>query len=304
MPKTKRTPELEAAIITEYLGGDSIAKIAKSRGHDGAFIASILNHNNIPRRPAGYQCRKYPINETFFDLIDTEAKAYFLGLLYADGCNHSNNTLVSIGLQEQDRHILERFRDLICPTHPLLFTDRGKEGRQNRYTLRLNSRILTDKLTALGCTPVKSLTLQFPDYIPDHLLHHFVRGYFDGDGCISYSIPKISKIQHRDYHWNMISSVDFCRSLEPILEAKTGINVGIKISKTKNGDQFGTLTSWGNKQTVKFLTWLYQDATIFLLRKHEIYLECLRYNGILSQSANQSSSSNAFSPLSSPAGAR
>ena len=43
---------------------------------------------------------------------------------------------------------------------------------------------MVNDLINLGCIPNKSLTLTFPDFINDELLPHFIRGYFDGDGCI------------------------------------------------------------------------------------------------------------------------
>ena len=45
-------------------------------------------------------------------------------------------------------------------------------------------------LYKLGCVPNKSLILKFPKLSiflnPKDLVKHFVRGYIDGDGCISY----------------------------------------------------------------------------------------------------------------------
>ena len=54
--------------------------------------------------------RKYNIDETFFDVIDTEEKAYFLGLLYADGCNATNRNAVILSLKEDDKEILEKIK--------------------------------------------------------------------------------------------------------------------------------------------------------------------------------------------------
>lgn len=55
---------------------------------------------------------------------------------------------------------------------------------------------LWEVLYNYGCTPRKSTTLQFPELSifqsPD-LIRHFIRGYFDGDGCISYTYTSRSK---------------------------------------------------------------------------------------------------------------
>lgn len=64
------------------------------------------------------------INDSFFEKIDTEEKAYFLGLFYADGCNYINGNAsrVALSLQEDDKKILEIFNNFIYPNEdrPLL----------------------------------------------------------------------------------------------------------------------------------------------------------------------------------------
>src|SRR5271155_4421936 len=58
--------------------------------------------------------RKYPVNDNFFEDIDTEEKAYYLGLLFADGCNHSGRVnKIELSLAKQDVYILERLSQLL-----------------------------------------------------------------------------------------------------------------------------------------------------------------------------------------------
>lgn len=58
-----------------------------------------------------------------------------------------------------------------------------------RCRMHLISKHFKTRLCELGCIPNKSLILKFPDenLVPKNLIKHFIRGYFDGDGCISYS---------------------------------------------------------------------------------------------------------------------
>ena len=58
--------------------------------------------------------------------------------------------------------------------------------------INIVSKQLKKDLIQAGCTCTKSLTLTFPseNIIPKHLQHHFIRGYFDGDGSVFISNEK------------------------------------------------------------------------------------------------------------------
>ena len=75
------------------------------------------------------QKRKYPVDEQFFDEIDSEEKAYFLGMLYADGTNSMKKTEVSLRLQEEDYEILTKLNNLLQPTKPLRPIIRDKKEK-------------------------------------------------------------------------------------------------------------------------------------------------------------------------------
>src|SRR5258706_2989612 len=122
--------------------------------------------------------RKYPINESFFEKIDSEEKAYFLGLLFADGTNSIKKTEVKLALGEIDKHILSRLNNFFQPTKPLYF-QKSKLGRQNLYKLIINSKKISYRLNDLGIVPNKTHKLIFPKYLDNNLLKHFIRGYFD-----------------------------------------------------------------------------------------------------------------------------
>src|SRR6185436_15958506 len=64
--------------------------------------------NKCPKKNA----LKYSLNENYFNTVDTEDKAYFLGLFYADGYNRRKDGYCGIQLQSDDSYILEKFRDV------------------------------------------------------------------------------------------------------------------------------------------------------------------------------------------------
>lgn len=129
-------------------------------------------------------------NENYFDIIDTSQKAYFLGLMYADGyISHSTRKngsvyyIMSISLQVQDKSVLEKLRnEMNRPNELILVKTNGKRNPQYRFTV--SGEKIHHDLEKHGCIERKSLNLQFPTTVPEELMSHFIRGYFDGDGCI------------------------------------------------------------------------------------------------------------------------
>jgi len=99
-------------------------------------ITKILKDNNIS---INYERRnhKYVYNEDFFQKIDTEEKAYILGLLFADGSVHNKRNVVKLQLQDVDKEILEKISScLIVGKKELLFTNNSNKSytrKQNKF---------------------------------------------------------------------------------------------------------------------------------------------------------------------------
>lgn len=256
-------------ILDWYNSGIKIKEIAvKMKCHTDS-IRKFLNRNGITTPTHSEANRRYVFNEHFFDIIDTEEKAYILGLFAADGYNQENKITISLVLQERDKHILDQISNLMNSNRPLYFLNKKKynEKYQNCYRLDFTSKIISNRLKELGCYQGKSLTLKFPD-INKKLWRHYIRGYFDGDGCICYSKTK------KGYISNMISFVGskyHCYRLKEILFS-WNINSQILYNKKYNKNirilQFG-----GRNQVSKFYKILYNKSNIFLFRKSKKFKE-------------------------------
>lgn len=208
--------------------------------------------------------RKYKVNEKYFDLIDSANKAYFLGLLASDGCNYVRSGTIQIQLQIQDIHILEQLRIDIQSERPI-----SKFTRKNREycMLRINSRLISNRLEQLGIRARKSLTLEFPE-IPDKVLPDFIRGYFDGDGSLGYYKKK------EQFNLSFAVTQQFGKELQKILLSKFGLKANL-ILRTKKGYSIKNTYQLctGNMIKLKlFFAWIYDNAEIFLARKYERYL--------------------------------
>jgi intein/homing endonuclease len=265
------TDEDNNNIIKFYIDGEPINKLCKKFGCRSQKIKQILQSNNVELRTIEESHRKYAINENFFDVIDTEDKAYFLGFLYADGCNHQKSNYVSLSLKNIDKEILLKLAKLIFKDNyqdRIIDRDRSSEGKGLESILSISSKHMCQQLDKLGCMQAKTFKLTYPEWIPNNLHSHFIRGYFDGDGSIY-----VNTIKGRGSSVKVTSTLNFVTGIKNIISKEIEINCSIyEHSKSKVYD-FNTS---GDRQVKKFLDWIYKEANIFLKRKHDQYLQLLQ----------------------------
>jgi intein-encoded DNA endonuclease-like protein len=247
--------------IKEHLSSIKIGKIFNC--HQNTIIR-ILQRNNILIRDVSHCGRKYEINENIFDQINTKEKAYWIGFLYADGSVVKNKTSkkLRLALAAKDISHLEVFSKFIYNVNRVKkYTAYVDDKPYPAAYVDVFSKYFTNKLCELGCVQNKTHCLEFPKWITKDLLHHFIRGYFDGDGSISISNNKACV--------SFTSNLQFLQSLQKIFDKKYIHSSLFSVSENKNTS---TISTGGNKQVERLMTWLYQDATIFLTRKHDIFL--------------------------------
>ena len=191
----------------------------------------------------------------FDDIINTEEQYYILGLFYADGFNISNKNEFGIALSGEDLYMIENIQKFFKTDRPIRHYYPSNKG-QEVHELRLNSKILSDRLIDLGCLCNKSLILKFPNFLEDKFMKDFIRGYFDGDGSV-YNINKNGK------RIIFMGTYDFCEGLKKVLSDF----LDIKSFISKNNKIYYVRFS-RKKDVNKFFHWLYDDATIFLSRKY------------------------------------
>lgn len=224
-------------------------------------ITEIAASMGLSRQALSYKMKKWGVskkalsfNESFFDVIDSESKAYFLGFLMADGCIVESHNRVQVKIHSKDVEIIDKWHEAIKSNHKPNYCAGGFV--QSSHT----SKKMAAALIRFGCTPRKSLTLQFPT-IQDHLIHHFVRGYFDGDGCADICNKKQKTPQLR---LSFIGTDSFLTTLQGV------IGTNNKLQPTGNNKVARRLEIKGNKKASKLSEWLYKDASIFLRRKWEV----------------------------------
>lgn len=198
-------------------------------------------------------------NPHYFKKIDNSEKAYFLGLLMSDGYIVTSlyNKEVGIALQSRDLYILEELNKRVSPNKVL-------SKYKNSYKWKVASSEMYEDLQQYNITEDKSHSEYiFPD-IPKEYHRDFIRGYFDGDGCITIKSTGFSVISFCS------NSIKFLQSLAEVLfENNIHTRPIYKSKENKKGNSLYTLYLSGGINKSIFKKFLYKDATLYLKRKYE-----------------------------------
>lgn len=246
-------------IKNDILNSQFTCKEIKNKHNIGNKIyKKIKDEFNIKK--AVKRNKKYICNENFFENIDTEEKAYWLGFMYADGCIQRTKECysVKIDLTKNDKEHIEKFKKSLCSNHIIYDYD-------NYSRLIIISKKMYYDLISKGCVPNKSLILKFPtkEQVPRNLLRHFIRGYFDGDGTINI----INRYKTKQARFQLLGTYDFLKGICDFLYQYVKV---ININKTRN---IYVIQISGNKKSKIIFDLLYTNSTVYLNRKHNKYLK-------------------------------
>lgn len=263
----KKVPLRETNVIQDYLDGMAIKDLAEKYDRSHQSIGQFLRRQGIETEKRIQTKSPYHFNEHWLDELDCQEKIYWIGFFAADGYNDVPENRVRIKLQREDKYILEKFNELLQSDREVYDSDYfNKSYGKIEYVseLYLTSAYFCKRLEELKLPDNKSTILEFPDYIPDKWLHHYIRGYFDGDGSIS-----IKENVNGTYKAEVtfVGSHNFIPVLDKILKEKLEIETNC-YPKTNHE----ALKIQKQKDIKKLLDWLYQDSVIHLTRKYEKYI--------------------------------
>lgn len=218
-------------------------------------------------------------NYNYFDSINTEEKAYWLGFIYADG-NISKSEYVrkdgtlkkgnyrfEVSLKSEDIEHLKKLAKALNVDKSILIS-KTNNTRHDRCRLYFNNEHLWKTLNSYGCTPNKSLTLKFPDiniFSNKELIRHFIRGYIDGDGCLGY----LDK-EHKNMGLSILGTEHFLTNLQNYLP----LEKANKLYKRKGLNVYSL--AYNRSRGYYITKYLYENCNIYLDRKFERYKEFCR----------------------------
>jgi intein-encoded DNA endonuclease-like protein len=274
--KTKGLQFSKEILIEDYKLFGNLTKIAKKYTVNKNTVVYYFKKYNIVYNS---KIRNYGVNHDYFSEINEEV-FYWAGFIAADGCisirKKFNNQNLIINLGEKDLSHLERFKSHIKSYHPIKKKTvknskiNPKWNDRNTYCLTISSKKIFEDLKKFGIGPNKSASYDMPEWLINHgLISHFMRGYFDGDGCIYINKPS-NKIKVNQARLSVIGSEKFINNFCNIIYNKLSItNKSISFR-----NKMTVITYGGNNLTYIVGKFLYENANVFLKRKQELWEKC------------------------------
>lgn len=220
------------------------------------------------------------LNHDFFKKWSPEM-AYVLGFFAADGSMLLNKRGAHfIEFTITDRIVLEQIQRVTGSTHRIAERERGGNCK-TAYRLQLGSKEWFTDLSNLGFMQNKSKRLPLPK-IPRAYFGDFVRGYFDGDGCVYFN--RLRFADRKEPRWILMTL--FTSGCRPFLQSlldtlrKNGICGGSIKNKSR-----GFELTFSHKDSVALCRLMYHTGKtleLYLSRKRnklENAIQALRMRG-------------------------
>ena len=164
---------------------------------------------------------------------------------------------MTITAAEKDKDHLEKIRNILSSTKPLLYSKKTRS-----YRLIVNNKKMCQKLIELGVIPRKSLSVRFPK-LPNEHLRHFIRGVIDGDGNVRYVERKRSPY----FEITVASgSRNFCKDFVESIKDQIGVDANIRNVRGNTH-----VIQYSCSRGEKLAKYIYSSANLFLKRKQIQY---------------------------------
>jgi hypothetical protein len=253
-------------IQESYSRLQSLNLVAKELGGTAQGIRQAMIRYGLPIN----KLLRNMCNDDFFTQ-ETETTFYWAGFIAADGCvkkdkRYNGSYKLAIQLAINDILHLEKFKNDINFEGKMYYRTKKykKYNDSHQVSIEITSKKIFDDLAKFNIIPNKTKIYTFPEWLINHpFVHHFMRGYFDGDGSIYMNSSS------KQLNITLCGTKKFLLIYRNILEQKCSLNYRNKdIPQRRN---IGILTYGGNNKVPNIMSFLYKDATIYLERKKDIY---------------------------------
>lgn len=264
------TKELLEKIYKEEGG---LKPAARKLGVDPGTIKRYMEKYNLSYRERLY----YSHNEDFFSTI-TEESMYLAGFLAADGYINSKRNKLQIGLGYKDKKFLKKIKNLLeaeNPIHTYLIKNSKRNSKWSdtkKVEIQITAHQLIKDLKKFNIANKKTHNYTIPKWIESHpLKHHFIRGYFDGDG--SFYFHKKEDHHIKQFHFSLRGTKECLDSIRKIFEDELDLPKQSLNKKPRKNSGICSLEYGGNGILRQIISYLYKDATVYMERKYNLVQE-------------------------------
>ncbi|MFH0858351.1 MAG: LAGLIDADG family homing endonuclease [Candidatus Omnitrophota bacterium] len=205
--------------------------------------------------------------------------SYVLGYFCADGCMFINpRGSRYTAFYSVDKELILKVKNMLNSENKIGTNDKSAMNWRNLFSLQIGSRKIFTDLLKLGVIPAKAKRLSFPK-VPKEYLRHFVRGYFDGDGCVSFGRYK-RKDRKSKKSVLMVrfssASAEFLKELSRRIASVTDFGQGFV---SKNGNNFNLV--YNKNKSVRLFRYMYYNVAEkrYLKRKFNKFQRGLKFVG-------------------------
>lgn len=244
-------------LIEKYRNGMSQKDLMREYSCSFEAVSNLLKACNVPIKDCSSELRhRIGDTYTYFENIDSEDKAYFLGFLITDGCVYSpkvrSQKQVKLSLNARDEYILELFKQETGATQKIT-------GNNDMRAISICSNKMVEDLSKYGVVERKTDKVFLPT-LNESLMPHLLRGIWDGDGCF-YQHPKTGR-----------KLFQLCSASLLLIEQINDHLVNSKIIIGGSTTSYGTYYSynlWKAGDVKSFGKYIYEGAVTYLERKKE-----------------------------------
>lgn len=241
--------------------------IGRELGVSGKTIQRHLKKMGVKIRnlqEAMGECRAHNVNDNYFK-IQSHNMAYILGFLASDGGVSKNTNHITIDIKEIDEEILYKIKEELKFEGPISHYVDSHGCKYSR--LRVCSHTIKQDLAHYGIIPQKTFTLTPPLFLDEQYFISYIRGYFDGDGCIWIDYNNYS------YNWYICGArKEVLKWIQQVLLNKYGIISTLSVSTRtlSHGDPFYSIQVYKKETILKLFEILYVPNSIYMERKYQI----------------------------------
>ena len=235
--------------------------------------------------------RAYSVDDNYFETIDSQKKAYWLGWLITDGYVKTKaNTCrgvvkensISLKLQAKDRYVLEDFKkDLNTDISIKTIKSRKAFEYTNKITnktvcikggeqaeFRFTSAKMVQDLAKYDIHQNKTYDVVFPKELDSKYYPGFIAGVISGDGCIDIKKNRKGFI----LRCTIAGTLDLVQKIREILIKEICFNPEKKISKYESSKCLYRL-ELNQTETIALYYWLQKNGISLMERKNKLIEE-------------------------------